>query len=132
MTVIAPIPPISSQTYFPNITTLPPVPEPVSAASKQRFQSLMQQSHAAPPLLYGSHHPSAVGRLVQAEDHMLQNVLDRSNAFAAHAAEMDVNTVVAGQMQLMGEMTAAMTHLTIGTSVAQSGKSAIQNLFKNQ
>ena len=103
-----------------------------SVSNVEQFQSLLQNRHASPPMLYGSNHPSAVGRLVQSEDQLMQGVLARADAFTSQSATMDINTLVAGQMQLMGEMTAAMTHLTIGTSIAQSGKSAVQNLFKNQ
>lgn len=103
-----------------------------SVTNVEQFQSLLQNSHASPPMLYGTNHPSAVGRLVQSEDQLMQDVLNRTDAFTSQSRTMDLNTLVAGQMQLMGEMTAAMTHLTIGTSIAQSGKSAVQNLFKNQ
>ena len=122
LTAIAPVKP----TDMVSLTKAP------SVANVEQFQSLLQNSHASPPMLYGSNHPSAVGRLVQSEDQLMHDVLNRADAFTSQSRSMDLNTLVAGQMQLMGEMTAAMTHLTIGTSIAQSGKSAVQNLFKNQ
>ena len=131
---MAAIPPISSLSAIGPTSPVStgPVRTAPSVTSVQQFQSLLQNSQASPPMLYGTNHPSAVGRLVQAEDQLMQGVLSRADAFTAQSRTMDLNTLVAGQMQLMGEMTAAMTHLTIGASVAQSGKSAVQNLFKNQ
>lgn len=132
MPPITPVAPVTAPTPVAATAPLAP-PTPVPApTSVNHFQALLQQSRSNPPMLYGSGHPSTVGRLVQAEDRMMNDVLAKADHFAAQAHDMDMNSLVAGQMQLMGEMSAAMTHLTIGTSVAQGGKSAVQNLFKNQ
>lgn len=132
MTAIAPISSISSIQPISAVDGIGKGPVAPTSSQVNRFESLMQLSRSAPPMLYGTSHPSTIGRLVSAEDKMLHGVMERVNTFAADAGTMDMRSLVAGQMQLMGDLTNAMTHLTIGTSVAQSGKSAIQNLFKNQ
>ncbi|MFC3655670.1 type III secretion protein HrpB2 [Xanthomonas hyacinthi] len=109
-----------------------PVAATPSAASVQQFQALLQQGHQVAPNLQLGQHPNAIGRLISAEDKAMHGLLAQADDFAARAPTMNMNELVAGQMQMMDRVTTAMVHLSVGTSVAQGGKSAVQTLFKNQ
>ncbi|UKE42595.1 type III secretion protein HrpB2 [Xanthomonas translucens pv. secalis] len=129
MTPIAPISPVTAAMTGSAAT---PVQAAPSAASVHNFQALMQQGHRVAPDLQISQHPTAIGRLVRAEDKAMQSVMDQAEEFAARAPTMDMAQLAAGQMQMMDRMTMTMMQLNIGTAVAQGGKSAVQTLFKNQ
>ncbi|WIH03912.1 type III secretion protein HrpB2 [Xanthomonas translucens pv. graminis] len=129
MTPIAPISPVAAVTTS---SAAAPVQAAPSAASVHKFQALMQQGHRVAPDLQVSQHPTAIGRLVGAEDKAMQSVMDQAEDFAARAPSMDTAQLVAGQIQMMDRMTMAMLQLNVGTAVAQGGKSAVQTLFKNQ
>ncbi|MFC6839785.1 type III secretion protein HrpB2 [Xanthomonas theicola] len=129
MTPIAPIAPVAPVAQAGAAAAPPAAP---SAASVQQFQALLQQGHRVAPELQLSAHPTAIGRLVSAEDQALHSVFAQADDFAARAPTMDLNELVTAQMQMMDRMTVAMAQLNIGTAVAQGGKSAVQTLFKNQ
>ncbi|KTF38743.1 MULTISPECIES: type III secretion protein HrpB2 [Xanthomonas translucens group] len=129
MTPIAPISPVTAATTG---SAAAPVPAAPSAASVHNFQALMQQGHRVAPDLQISQHPTAIGRLVGAEDKAMKTVMDQAEDFAARAPTMDMAQLAAGQVQMMDRMTVTMLQLNIGTAVAQGGKSAVQTLFKNQ
>lgn len=104
-----------------------------SQAQVDKFQSLMQDSgqlnHTDSKPFKG---PSHVADLVNAENNTINKMIDSMHTFDSQAPNMSMQQLTAETVRISTE--AAMTMFTLNASmgVAQSGKSAIQTLFKNQ
>jgi type III secretion inner rod protein HrpB2 len=123
--MIAPIAPV----------TAVPAPTPAAAAAPQtlvdRFSALMQQVGHGPGAPTRTHGPSQLSRIVDAEDDAARATLESIQSFSiGDAASMPEMAVAAVQMQ--SEMAMLSFKLNIVNTLAESGKTAVQTLMKNQ
>ena len=105
-------------------TTSAPAPELVS-----RFESLLQNAR------HGQHHakgPSAIGELVKKEDAAVQATMARVEAMPEAERGMSMQEVVAEGVRVQMECAATMTKIHLGSTIAHSGKNAVQTLMRNQ
>ncbi|CAG2137383.1 hypothetical protein [Cupriavidus plantarum] len=113
----------------------PAVP-PASPESEARFRQLLDRaasdmqtrSQEASP----AQRPSAITEMVGAQDDMFNDLQHRVQAFQQAAPTMDQREMTAQMVQLQYHMADAMARLELGVGFAQGGKSAVQNLMKNQ
>ena len=130
--MIAPIPPV---TPVPAATPVAPVAQAAPAPAPQtlvdRFSALMQQIGHGPGAQTRTHGPSQLSRMVDAENHAARATLENIQSFSiGDAASMPEMAVAAVQMQ--SEMAILSFKLNIVNTLAESGKTAVQTLMKNQ
>ncbi|KVK76060.1 hypothetical protein WS90_25205 [Burkholderia cepacia] len=97
-----------------------------------RFQALMRDAQPVAPDVQHAGGPSAIDRVMGAQQQALDTTFQDVDAFVADAQAMSIAELTAHQMQLMSELTVATFNLNVGSGLAQSSKSAVQTLFKNQ
>ncbi|OUE37354.1 type III secretion protein HrpB2 [Burkholderia territorii] len=126
---VAPVPPAA-----PGVSTVDAGAQPARPAQNlvDRFQSLMRDAQPVPPSVLHAHGPSAIDRVMGAQQAALEATFNHVDAFVSGAQSMSIAELSAHQMQLMSELTVATFNLNVGSGIAQSGKSAVQTLFKNQ
>jgi type III secretion inner rod protein HrpB2 len=130
--MIAPIAPV---TPVPAITPVAPVAQAAPAPAPQtlvdRFSALMQQIGHGPGAQTRTHGPSQLSRMIDAENHAARATLENIQSFSiGDAASMPEMAVAAVQMQ--SEMAVLSFKLNIVNTLAESGKTAVQTLMKNQ
>jgi type III secretion inner rod protein HrpB2 len=130
--MIAPIAPV---TPVPAITPVAPVaqaaPAPAPQTLADRFSALMQQVGHGPGAQTRTHGPSQLSRMIDAENHAARATLENIQSFSiGDAASMPEMAVAAVQMQ--SEMAVLSFKLNIVNTLAESGKTAVQTLMKNQ
>ena len=130
--MIAPIPPV---TPVPAATPVAPVAQAAPAPAPQtlvdRFSALMQQIGHGPGAQTRTHGPSQLSRMIDAENHAARATLENIQSFSiGDAASMPEMAVAAVQMQ--SEMAVLSFKLNIVNTLAESGKTAVQTLMKNQ
>ncbi|KGK59192.1 MULTISPECIES: type III secretion protein HrpB2 [Xanthomonas] len=131
MTLIPPVPPITAGS---GVST--PALSPTAAAPNQtlvsRFQALMQSSNPLPPAMQRAGEPSMVSRVIDVQNDGVRTVAEHIDAFSMQAPTMGLQEMTAQQIKLMHELTMVGFNLNVSVGVAQSGKNAVQTLFKNQ
>ncbi|MBB3834383.1 type III secretion inner rod protein HrpB2 [Xanthomonas arboricola] len=131
MTLIPPVPPITAGS---GVST--PALSPTAAAPNQtlvsRFQALMQSSNPLPPAMQRAGEPSMVSRVIDVQNDGVRTVAEHIDAFSMQAPTMGLQEITAQQIKLMHELTMVGFNLNVSVGVAQSGKNAVQTLFKNQ
>jgi len=130
--MIAPIPPV---TPVPAATPVAPVAQAAPAPAPQtlvdRFSALMQQIGHGPDAQTRTHGPSQLSRMIDAENHAARATLESIQSFSiGDTASMPEMAVAAVQMQ--SEMAVLSFKLNIVNTLAESGKTAVQTLMKNQ
>jgi len=130
--MIAPIPPV---TPVPAATPVAPVAQAAPAPAPQtlvdRFSALMQQIGHGPGAQTRTHGPSQLSRMIDAENHAARATLESIQSFSiGDTASMPEMAVAAVQMQ--SEMAVLSFKLNIVNTLAESGKTAVQTLMKNQ
>ncbi|WP_322027450.1 type III secretion protein HrpB2 [Burkholderia sp. BCC1977] len=135
MTAIPPVPPVPSA--VPGVAGADAGPSggaPARPAQHlvDRFQALMRDAQPLPPDIQHAGGPSAIDRVMGAQQQALDTTFQDVDSFVANAQSMSIAELTAHQMQLMSELTVATFNLNVGSGLAQSGKSAVQTLFKNQ
>lgn len=109
---------------------------PASAESEARFRQLLDR--AASDLQTRSleasptQRPSAITELVGAQDDMFSQLQQRVQAFQEAAPSLDQREFTAQMVQLQYQLADSMARIELGVGFAQGGKSAVQNLMKNQ
>ncbi|KHK49850.1 type III secretion protein HrpJ [Ralstonia sp. A12] len=123
------IAPVSASTPVTGTTpgeAVVPAPAPELVA---RFESLLQSAK------HSQHHPkgpSAIGELVKKEDAAVQATMARVEAMTEAERGMSMQEVVAEGVRLQMECAATMTKIQLGSTIAHSGKNAVQTLMRNQ
>jgi len=130
MTLIPPVPPIAANSGI-SMQALPPTAAP-NQALVNRFQALMQSSSPLPPAMQRVGEPSMMSRVIDVQNDSVRSVTEHIDAFSMQAPTMDLQQMAAQQMKLMHELTMVGFNLNVSVGVAQSGKNAVQTLFKNQ
>lgn len=83
-----------------------------------------------------SHHSadatSAISQVASKGEAAVQHLFDNVRGFTAQAPAMNMQELAARSIQMSWEMASVQFHFTACTSVAQSSKSGLQTLMKNQ
>ncbi|MFC7520533.1 type III secretion protein HrpB2 [Xanthomonas populi] len=130
MTLIPPVPPITASTGL-SMQTVSPTAAP-NQALVNRFQALMQSSSPLPPAMQRVGEPSMLSRMVDVQNDGVRTMTEHIDAFSTQAPTMGMQEMASQQMKLMHELTMVGFNLNVSVGVAQSGKNAVQTLFKNQ
>ena len=126
---IAPVTPVPATTPVAPVAQAAPAPAPQTLVD--RFSALMQQIGHGPGAQTRTHGPSQLSRMVDAENHAARATLENIQSFSiGDAASMPEMAVAAVQMQ--SEMAVLSFKLNIVNTLAESGKTAVQTLMKNQ
>lgn len=130
MTLIPPVAPITAGTAL-STSAVSPMATP-NQALVNRFQALMQSSSPLPPAMQRVGEPSMVSRMVDVQNDGVRTMTEHIDAFSMQAPTMGLQEMASQQMKLMHELTMVGFNLNVSVGVAQSGKNAVQTLFKNQ
>jgi len=130
MTLIPPVAPITAGTGL-STSAVSPMATP-NQALVNRFQALMQSSSPLPPAMQRVGEPSMVSRMVDVQNDGVRTIAEHIDAFSMQAPTMGLQEMASQQMKLMHELTMVGFNLNVSVGVAQSGKNAVQTLFKNQ
>ncbi|MCC4609979.1 type III secretion protein HrpB2 [Xanthomonas campestris] len=130
MTLIPPVAPITASGGL-SAQALSPTAAP-NQALVNRFQALMQSSSPLPPAMQRAGEPSMVSRVIDVQNDGVRTVAEHIDAFSMQAPTMGLQEMTAQQIKLMHELTMVGFNLNVSVGVAQSGKNAVQTLFKNQ
>ncbi|AVQ05613.1 TPA: type III secretion protein HrpB2 [Xanthomonas vasicola pv. zeae] len=130
MTLIPPVPPVAASGGM-STQALSPSAMP-NQALVNRFQALMQSSSPLPPAMQRVGEPSMMSRVIDVQNDGVRTVTEDIDAFSLQAPTMGFQEMAAQQMKLMHELTMVGFNLNVSVGVAQSGKNAVQTLFKNQ
>ncbi|AZR33454.1 type III secretion protein HrpB2 [Xanthomonas vasicola] len=130
MTLIPPVPPVAASGGM-STQALSPAAMP-NQALVNRFQALMQSSSPLPPAMQRVGEPSMMSRVIDVQNDGVRTVTEDIDAFSLQAPTMGFQEMAAQQMKLMHELTMVGFNLNVSVGVAQSGKNAVQTLFKNQ
>ena len=133
--MIAPIAPVTPVAPVAPVAAVAPVapaaPAPAPQTLVDRFSALMQQVGQGPAGQTRTHGPSQLSRMIDAEDHAAKATLESIQSFSiGDGASMPEMAVAAVQMQ--SEMAILSFKLNIVNTLAESGKTAVQTLMKNQ
>ena len=130
MALIPPVVPITAST---GLST--PAVSPTAAPNQSLvncFQALMQSSCPLPPAMQRVGEPSMISRMVDMQNDGVRAMTEHVDAFGANAPKMGLEEIAAEEMKLINELTMVGFNLNVSVSLAQSGKNAVQTLFKNQ
>jgi type III secretion inner rod protein HrpB2 len=126
---IAPVTPVPATAPVAPVATAAPAPAPQTLVD--RFSALMQEIGHGPGAQTRTHGPSQLSRMIDAENHAARATLENIQSFSiGDAASMPEMAVAAVQMQ--SEMAVLSFKLNIVNTLAESGKTAVQTLMKNQ
>jgi type III secretion inner rod protein HrpB2 len=126
---IAPVTPVPATTPVAPVAQAAPAPAPQTLVD--RFSALMQEIGHGPGAQTRTHGPSQLSRMIDAENHAARATLENIQSFSiGDAASMPEMAVAAVQMQ--SEMAVLSFKLNIVNTLAESGKTAVQTLMKNQ
>ncbi|PPT84753.1 type III secretion protein HrpB2 [Xanthomonas arboricola pv. zantedeschiae] len=130
MMLIPPVAPITAGTGL-STSAVSPMATP-NQVLVNRFQALMQSSSPLPPAMQRVGEPSMVSRIVDVQNDAVRTMAEHIDAFSMQAPTMGLQEMASQQMKLMHELTMVGFNLNVSVGVAQSGKNAVQTLFKNQ
>ena len=125
--MIAPVPPVS-----PVAPAAPVAPaEAAPSALVDRFAALMQQVGQGPAGHARTHGPSQLSRFVGAEDQAAKATLETIQSFSI-GDTTSMPEAAAAVMHMQSDMAVLSFKLNVVNTLAESGKTAIQTLMKNQ
>ena len=96
-----------------------------------RFNQVME-AHPHEKSLHSVGGPSAVSQVVSKGEAAMQHLFDNVRGFTAQAPMMTMQELAAHSMKVSWEMATVQFSFTACTSIAQSSKSGMQTLMKNQ
>lgn len=141
--MIAPVPPVSNIAPAPvvapdvnpvhNVGAAMPAtpPAPPEPALVDRFAALMQQVGHSPAGQPRTHGPSQLHRMINAEDQAARATLDEVRSFSIGDVHSPAEAAAA-VMQMQTEMAVLSFKLNVVNTLAESGKTSVQTLMKNQ
>lgn len=109
----------------------PTPPAPPEPALVDRFTALMQQIGSGPAGHAHAHGPSQLHRMIDAEDTAARTAFDNIQSLSISNLGNGPEAA-ASIIQMQNEMAMLSFKLNMVNTMAQSGKSAVQTLMKNQ
>ena len=99
-----------------------------------RFNEMMARE--PDPSIYTEQHlqstGSPVSAFVRSQEHMMSQTFEKMQALGRDAPNLDMHQLLARQMELQQQMVMVSLQFSSSTYIAQSGKSGLQTLMKNQ
>jgi len=109
------------------------VAAPASAEQADKFKAMLDQATlSAQSNPHASSGPSAIANVVDSQDAAFNELGAQMQTFQANAPTMDPRAFTAEMVNMQFKVADAMARLELGVGFAQGGKSAVQNLMKNQ
>ncbi|MCW7540284.1 hypothetical protein OOT46_20835 [Aquabacterium sp. A7-Y] len=105
---------------------------PGTQALSERFQHLMQQAPEAAAPVPASQGPTPVSQFIRAQEEVMRQTYADVRAFTAQAPGMDMHEMASRHIDLSYQLSMVQVQFNAGVYVAQSGKSGLQTLMKNQ
>jgi type III secretion inner rod protein HrpB2 len=96
-----------------------------------RFTSIMQNLETSPQGQVRAHGPSAINQFVASEDQAFKATLENTQAFSITETQ-DMRQLAQSVIHAQNEITMLSFKLNMASGLAQSGKSSVQTLMKNQ
>jgi type III secretion inner rod protein HrpB2 len=100
-----------------------------NAALVERFNRLME---TAPPQVSGGGVPTALTDFVKQQQTLYTQADNKAAAFGRDAPSLSMEQLAIRQVELIQAVSQAQTQFTATTAIAQSSKSGLQTLMKNQ
>ena len=109
------------------------VAAPASAEQADKFKAMLDQATLnAQTSPHATSGPSAIANVVDSQDAAFNDLNSQMQAFQADAPTMDPRAFSAEMVNMQFKVADAMARIELGVGFAQGGKSAVQNLMKNQ
>lgn len=129
---IPPIPPVSPVGATPDVATAAAPPAPPEPGLVDRFTALMQEIGHGPAGRVHAHGPSQLHQMISTQDEAAKATFEHIQAFSIGGMANSPLEAAAGIMRMQNEMAMLSFKLNVVNTLAQSGKSAVQTLMKNQ
>jgi type III secretion inner rod protein HrpB2 len=97
-----------------------------------KFGALMAHAPMAPPEQANSHLSSTVAKAVEAQDAQFQHAIADIGKLSADIPGLSMTEMTDRTIQMMFEMTSMQMNMQVKMSLAESSKSSVQTLMKNQ
>ncbi|WP_196493066.1 hypothetical protein [Burkholderia territorii] len=109
------------------------VPTAVSptAQSGDKFRTLMEHAVMAPPE-DANGHLSRISKVVEAQDEQFQRTLADLGRLSGDVPGLSLTQITDRAIQTMFEVTSMEMNMQVKISLAESSKSAVETLMKNQ
>jgi type III secretion inner rod protein HrpB2 len=112
--------------------TAPDIASPVNAALGEKFGALMRHRSMVSPEHANSHLSSTVSKAVGAQDAQFQRTVADLDKLTNDMPELSLHEMTNRSIQMMFEMTSMQINMQVKMSLAESSKSSVQTLMKNQ
>ncbi|MCA8023426.1 type III secretion protein HrpB2 [Burkholderia metallica] len=107
-------------------------PPPATVELGDKFRTLMERAPMMPPEQASSHLSTTVSKAVEAQDAQFQQTLVDIGKLSADVPELSMTELTDRTTQMMFEMTNMQMNMQVKMSLAESSKSSVQTLMKNQ
>ncbi|WKB51740.1 hypothetical protein [Eleftheria terrae] len=106
---------------------------PGTQALSERFQQMMSAPGAAPAEPAApSQGPTPVTAFIRAQEDVMRQTYAEVRNFTTQAPHMDMHEMASRHIDLTYQLSMVQVQFNAGVYVAQSGKSGLQTLMKNQ
>ncbi|MBN3834755.1 type III secretion protein HrpB2 [Burkholderia sp. Ac-20344] len=110
----------------------PAAAAPATTELGDKFTALMARAPMAPPEQAGSHLSSSVSKAIEAQDVQFRHTIEDVGKLTADLPGMSMTEMTQRTIQMMYEMTSMQMNMQVKMSLAESSKSSVQTLMKNQ
>ncbi|KKL33584.1 hypothetical protein WR30_23735 [Burkholderia contaminans FFH2055] len=110
----------------------PAAASPATTELGDKFTALMARAPMAPPEHAGSHLSSSVSKAIEAQDVQFRHTIEDVGKLTADLPGMSMTEMTQRTIQMMYEMTSMQMNMQVKMSLAESSKSSVQTLMKNQ
>ncbi|WP_158062109.1 type III secretion protein HrpB2 [Burkholderia catarinensis] len=110
----------------------PAATSPATPGLGDKFKALMERAPMAPPEHANSHLSSAVSKAVEAQDVQFRKTIEDVGKLSADMPGLSMTEMTGRTIQMMYEMTSMQMNMQVKMSLAESSKSSVQTLMKNQ
>ncbi|MCA8257243.1 type III secretion protein HrpB2 [Burkholderia sp. AU31624] len=110
----------------------PAAAPPATTELGDKFTALMARAPMAPPEHAGSHLSSSVSKAIEAQDVQFRHTIEDVGKLTADLPGMSMTEMTQRTIQMMYEMTSMQMNMQVKMSLAESSKSSVQTLMKNQ
>ncbi|QTD94210.1 type III secretion protein HrpB2 [Burkholderia anthina] len=97
-----------------------------------KFKALMARAPMAPPEHANSHLSSTVSKAVEAQDAQFQRMIADIGKLSDDIPGLSTTEMTNRTIHMMFEMTSMQMNMQVKMSLAESSKSSVQTLMKNQ
>ncbi|WP_323123320.1 type III secretion protein HrpB2 [Burkholderia alba] len=115
-----------------DIAAAPATASPEITQLGDKFSALMAHAPMASPEHANSHVSSVVSKAVEAQDAQFQRTIADIGKLSAEVPGMSMAEMSDRTIQMMYEMTSMQMNMQVKMSLAESSKSSVQTLMKNQ